>query len=50
MNLFREDSSQCRICARKEKLRNPAIKLANGIVAQPREAWSRDILRRIGAL
>ena len=35
--LFREDNPQCRICARKEKLRNPVVKPAPNVVAQPRE-------------
>ena len=46
---YRGESPQCRACAREAELRNPAIKVANGIVAQPREAWAVDLLKRISA-
>ena len=48
--LFRVDNSQCRRCAREAEMRNPAVKLAQGITAQPKEAWALDLLKRIGAL
>jgi hypothetical protein len=45
--LFHEDSQQCRICARKEKVRNPVIKIAPGIVAAPREQWAKELIARL---
>ena len=44
--LFREGSPQCRICARKEKRRNPVVRIARGITAVPREQWARALIAR----
>jgi hypothetical protein len=45
--LFREDSPQCRICARKEKQRNPVVRIARGITAVPRERWAKELIARL---
>ena len=42
---FRVGDSECRQCARALRCR-----IANGITAQPKEAWALDLLKRIGAL
>ena len=47
---FRPGDSLCRACAREAEKRNPAVKLARNIVAQPREAWAQRMLHSIGAL
>jgi hypothetical protein len=43
--LFREDSPECRTCARALRCR-----VAPGVVAMPKEAWARRVLHTIGAL
>jgi hypothetical protein len=47
--LFREDSPQCRICVREGK--QPAApqvyRIANGIVAAPREQWAKELIARL---
>jgi hypothetical protein len=45
--LFREDSHSCRLCARKAEQRNPIIKIADGITAQPRERWAKELIARL---
>jgi hypothetical protein len=45
--LFREDSPQCRICARAAEQRNPVVRVAAGIVAAPREQWAKDLIARL---
>jgi hypothetical protein len=45
--LFREDSPQCRICAREAEQRNPVVRIANGVIAAPREQWARELIARL---
>jgi hypothetical protein len=44
---FREDSPQCRICAREAEQRNPVVRVAAGVVAAPREQWAKDLIARL---
>jgi hypothetical protein len=41
--LFREGNPQCRICAREAEQRNPVVRIAAGIIAQPRERWAKAL-------
>jgi hypothetical protein len=46
---FREGSPQCRTCAREEKKRADAqvVRIAPGVIAQPRERWAQDLIARL---
>ena len=45
--LFREDSPQCRTCAREAEQRNPVVRIAAGVVAVPREQWAKEVIARL---
>jgi len=42
--VFHADSALCRWCERET-----VVRIARGIVAQPREAWAKDLLARMRA-
>ena len=45
--LFREDTPLCHRCARKEKQRNPVVRIARGITATPWEQWAKEVIARL---
>jgi hypothetical protein len=46
---YRNESPQCRTCAREEKQRTeaPTYRVADGVIAQPRETWARALIARL---
>jgi hypothetical protein len=44
---YRGNSPHCRTCAQKAEQRNPAVKVARNVIAQPREQWAKELIARL---
>ena len=44
---FRGNASRCGVCQREAEERNPAVKIAAGIIDAPRERWAKELLARL---